>query len=197
MTRRRVGTGWWVADLAPVLIYGIAVALLRVARGSWTNVGALGHVNYLPPLGAGALVVWFLTFGIGEETGWRGFALPRLQRDRSALAASLTLAAFWIVWHLPSFLYLESYVRLGAKVIPGFALGLMAGAVVFTWMYNGSGGSVLIAALGHATLNLVTASPDGDQTINAIVSTVVMVWAVVIVLVWKPATLSRAPKQVG
>jgi hypothetical protein len=53
-----------------------------------------------------------------------------------------------------------------------------------------------MVALGHAALNFVTGSPVGDQTIAAIISTAITVWAVVVILVWKPATLSGADKQV-
>jgi hypothetical protein len=55
---------------------------------------------------------------------------------------------------------------------------------------------VLIAALAHASLNYVTGSPVGDQTIAAVVSTVIMVWAVTVVAVWRPATLAPGRKHV-
>lgn len=197
MVRWRVRPIWWIAALSPLFLYAVTAVALRLARGTWTDVGLLGRINYLPDLGFGALVFWMLTYGIGEETGWRGFALPRLQQGKSALSASLILAAFWIGWHLPTFLYLPTYVKLGLAVLPGFALGIVAGAIVFTWLYNSSGGSILMVALGHAALNYVTGSPLGDQTVAAAISTAIMVWAVVVIFVWKAATLSAAPKQVS
>lgn len=196
MVQWRVRPVWWVVGLSPLFLYGISAVVLRILRGTWTDIGLLGRTNFLPDLGLGAFLLWLLTYGIGEETGWRGFALPRLQRDASALSASLILAGFWIIWHLPTFLYLPTYMKLGFAVLPWFALGIVAGAVVFTWLYNGTRGSILLAALGHAALNFVTGSPVGDQAIAAVISTAVTVWAVVVILVWKPATLSRAEKQV-
>lgn len=196
LLRWRVRPGrWWLAALAPLWLFVLVVVALRVFRGAWVDVAALGQVNYLPALGPAAFVFWVLTFGIGEETGWRGFALPRLQRGHSALAATLVLAVFWVLWHLPTFFYLETYVQLGLTVLPGFVLGIVAGAVVFTWLYNGTQGSLLMVAVGHASLNFVTASPAGDQTVAAAISAVIMVWAVVVVLVWKPATLAPGAKQ--
>jgi membrane protease YdiL (CAAX protease family) len=196
MVQWRVRPVWWLVALSPAFLYGVGAVVLRILRGSWTDVGLLGRVNFLPDLGLAAFLLWLLTYGLGEETGWRGFALPRLQRGASALSASLLLAALWIVWHLPAFLYLPTYMKLGVTVLPGFALGIVAGAVVFTWLYNGTRGSILLAALAHATLNFTSGSPVGDPVIAALISTAVMVWAVVVILVWKPATLSRAGKQV-
>lgn len=197
MVRWRVSPVWWIVSVAPLLLYGASALVLRLARGTWTDIGLLGRINFLPALGLGAWVLWLLTYGIGEETGWRGFALPHLQRGASALSASLILAAFWIGWHLPSFLYLPTYMKLGFAVLPWFALGIVAGAVVFTWLYNSTHGSVLITAVGHASLNFVTGSPAGEPAIGGAISMAVTIWAVIVVLVWKPATLSRKRKQVS
>jgi membrane protease YdiL (CAAX protease family) len=196
MTQWRARPAWWFVALSPIVLYGLAVITLRVLRGTWSDPGVLGRLNFLPDLGVGAFLLWLVTFGLGEEPGWRGFALPTLQHRHSALTATLILAAFWICWHLPSFLYLGTYMKLGLSVLPMFSLGIAAGAIVLTWLFNGSGGSVLLTAVAHASLNFVTASPDLDPAISAIISTAVMVWAVVVVVVWKPANLSRAPRQV-
>jgi membrane protease YdiL (CAAX protease family) len=179
-----------------VVLYGGAVIALRMVRGTWRDPGVVGRVNFLPDLGAGAFLLWLVTFRLGEEPGWSGFALPVLQRRHSALTATLILAAVWICWHVPSFFYLGTYMKLGVSVLPMLSLGIAAGAIVLTWLYNSSGGSVLLTAVAHASLNFVTASPAGDQAISAIISTVVMVWAVVVVLVWRPARLSRFAKQI-
>lgn len=195
MTQWRVRPLWWLVALSPLLLYGLTAIALRLAHGAWIDPGVLGRVNFLPNLGIGALLLWILNSGLGEETGWRGFALPRLQQGRSALSASLILSLFWIGWHLPTFLYLPTYMKLGLSVLPMFALGIAAGSVFLTWLYNGSKGSLLMAILWHGTFNYVTASPEGDPIVAAVLSTVPMVWALVVILVWKPGTLSPQPKQ--
>jgi membrane protease YdiL (CAAX protease family) len=135
--------------------------------------------------------LWILTFGIGEETGWRGFALPRLQNGRSAFSATLLLWVFWALWHLPLFFY--SYDR---SIIPGMLFGLLAGAITFTWLYNSTGGSVLMTAIWHGLFNYTTACTSCKTgLIAAVISTVVMVWAVVVVIWFKPADLAHARKQ--
>lgn len=195
MTQWRVRAVWWLVALSPLVLYGLTAVVLRGLRGTWIDPSVLGRVNFLPNLGIGALLLWVLTSGLGEETGWRGYALPKLQQTRSALTASLIVALFWIGWHLPAFLYLPSYMKLGPSVLPMFALGVTAGSVFLTWLYNGSKGSLLMAILWHGAYNYVTASPESDQFVTAVVSTAPIVWAVVVILVWKPATLSPEAKQ--
>ena len=121
-----------------------------------------------------------MTSGCGEELGWRGFALPRLQRTHSAFISSLLLTTGWAGWHLPAFFYVPSYTAIGLRILPGFFLGLLAGAIVLTWRYNSSGRSVLAVALWHASFNFVTGSPDAGGIVAAVTSSLVMVWAVVV-----------------
>lgn len=191
MFKWRVQPVWWLVALAPLVLYALLAVALRWVQGRWPDLAALGQIDFLPNLGVGALLVWFLTFGLGEETGWRGYALPRLQRDRSALSATVILWVFWALWHLPLFFYLYD-----ATILVGFLLGLLAGAITFTWLYNSTGGSILLVAVWHGAFNFVTGcAACKTGTAAAVVSTLVMVWAVVVVVWFKPATLSRADKQ--
>lgn len=78
---------------------------------------------------------------LGEELGWRGFALPQLLEGRSALSAGLILGVVWGVWHLPAFVIVgtpQSHLSL-----PAFMLGIVALSVLMTWVFNGTRGSVL------------------------------------------------------
>lgn len=197
MIRWRVGAfGFTFAVFSPVLLFAIGVLLVRFTSGDWVDLALLGQINYMPYLGIGALVLWLLTFGFGEETGWRGFALPRLQNGRSALVASVILWVMWIVWHLPSFFYLDTYMKLGLAMLPMFSLGVLAGAIALTWLYNTTNGSILMLALWHGMFDFLSAAKVSDGMIAAIMSTVFMIWAVIVVIVYKPANLSSKPKQV-
>ncbi len=197
LTRWRVNPySFLFALLSPVVLFALGALAVRVQSGEWVNLALLGEVNYLPYLGLWALPLWLVTFGFGEETGWRGFALPRLQNGRTALTATVLLWVMWIVWHLPSFFYLDTYTQLGLTMLPLFALGVLAGAVVLTWLYNTSGGSILMLALWHGLFNFFTASQASEGAIAAIMSTLIMLWAVVVVIVFKPANLSGVDRQV-
>jgi membrane protease YdiL (CAAX protease family) len=172
---------WWVVGFgSPLLLFVVAQLASLITGQTIPTWRSLGRVNFLPDLGMWAWEVWFIA-SLGEELGWRGFALPRLQRRHSAMTATLLLSLGWAGWHLPAFFYLPSYAAIGPAVIPGFFLGILAGAIVLTWLYNSSGGSVVAAALWHASFNLVTASPNAAGLTAAVTSTLVMVWAVVIV----------------
>jgi membrane protease YdiL (CAAX protease family) len=191
ITKWRVGGIWWVVALSP-LIVGVLVALVMgLLTNNRVSLRDLGEIHFLPPLGIGALFLWILTFGIGEEIGWRGYALPRLQSDRSALYATTILVFFWALWHLPQFFYLFD-----PSIAIGWIIGLYAGAIVFTWLFNSTEGSILVVAVFHGCFNYMSASSAGNGLLAAIVSTMVMIWAVVVVLLYKPKTLSSKGKFV-
>lgn len=101
------------AVLSPVAIFALCMPVIRLIKGEWPDLRLLGQANYLPYLGIWVLPIWLITFGFGEEIGWRGFALPRLQKMMSVSKATLVLGSFWILWHVPSFFYHETYVGLG------------------------------------------------------------------------------------
>jgi membrane protease YdiL (CAAX protease family) len=82
-----------------------------------------------------------------EETAWRGFALPRLQKNHSALSASLILGLLWGLWHIPLFLIPGSAQE--AYPFIGFILLILPTSILFTWIFNHTKGSVLIAGLFH------------------------------------------------
>ena len=131
---------------------------------------------------------------LGEELGWRGFALPRLQARRSALAASLIVGAVWGTYHLPLFV-LGSPTRPFALFLP-FALSCVIMSIFYTWMYNGTGGSLLIVVLLHATTNLpltVVYEHLGERVVPVfwLLDAILAIGAAVLIARTGAATLSR------
>jgi uncharacterized protein len=108
------------------------------------------------------LVILTLTDGLGEELAWRGFALPRLLTRYNALVASVVLGVIWALWHLP-LLWTEGGPMYQLPVWL-LLLDLTAKAVLFTWVFLHTRGSVLIAMLFHGATNLFLVSPEVAST---------------------------------
>jgi membrane protease YdiL (CAAX protease family) len=126
---------------------------------------------------------------MGKELGWRGFDLPPLRGKWNALVASILLGLVWGVWHLPKFLIVSDPIA--EQFFLWFLLGIVAEAILFTWVYNNTGGSLLLALLFHTSINityLFLAPADANPLLSLI-----LVWALVAVVVAYagPAHLSR------
>lgn len=100
-----------------------------------------------------SMVIPWILFEIltnGEEMGWRGYVLPRLQAKYNALTSSLIVGVLWGVWHLPKFLG----TGLGnERSFAWFVVAHIALAVLYTWLYNNTRGSLLLVTLFHASGN--------------------------------------------
>jgi membrane protease YdiL (CAAX protease family) len=105
------------------------------------------------------VIIWFGGGPLGEEIGWRGFALPRLQPRYGPLRGTLLLGLLWCLWHLPQFLTPIQGGGPGtglAKFLTNFSLFfllVLALAIIFTWVFNHTRGSIFIAITAHASVN--------------------------------------------
>jgi membrane protease YdiL (CAAX protease family) len=186
----RVGLRWYAIALFLPVGLALAAVCLNVLLGA--PAPTMGELGSWPSL----LIVFPLTLLIGgplgEEPGWRGYALPRLQTPRSALAGSLILGAFIAFWHLPLLLTSEEPVPAGA-----FFPEIIAGMIVISWVYNSTQGSVLLAALIHTSHNAIEGffggmfSGTNLTTLYWLLAGVWVLTAIVVVLVSGPAHLSR------
>jgi membrane protease YdiL (CAAX protease family) len=175
MGRWRVGLGWWLAALSPVLFLGLGLIAVALAGKPLPREAAFGSFSGIPQLGLVAVVLLIILGALGEETGWRGYALPQLQHRFSPLASTLLLAVLWFAWHLPQFLVIATYRDFAPVQYIGMLLGLTCGAVVLTWLYNGSGGSILLVALWHGLYNVVSATQAATGLLAAVVTTLIMI----------------------
>jgi len=110
------------------------------------------------------LIMFFLGGPLGEEYGWRGFALSRLQKKWSAWLSSLILGFIWGVWHLPLH-FMENTTQEFIPIWAGIMI-IMVSSFIYTWLYNNTGSSVLVAMLFHwisnAAMILVPYWQKGD-----------------------------------
>jgi membrane protease YdiL (CAAX protease family) len=214
VVRWRVAPIWYGVALLGPLVITLAAMVLEVAflGGQSPNLGGL--IGELPSTLLTLVVnaVYLLIFvTLGEEVGWRGYALPALQARYSALIASLILGVLWGLWHLPVFFNPDtSYSNLPFLLFLAFIVLI---AVLMTWLFNSTGGSVLMAMFFHAVLNTAdelwkvlpeysVEPPTAAEAASAnahyylMVGIVVGVAAIVLVLVYGPRNLSRHPRQV-
>jgi membrane protease YdiL (CAAX protease family) len=184
MMRWRVGVSWFAIALgSPFVLFGLTAGVCIFTGRPVPSVHDFGLFPGLPPMSAAAAFgLVLLINGFGEETGWRGFALPLLSRRHSPLAATLLLSAIWAGWHAPLFIIVEGYRGFGPGTLVGFAFGLASGAIVLTQIFNRSGGSVLAAALWHTSYNMVSSTSAVRGIYAATVTTVIIVWASVLVV---------------
>jgi membrane protease YdiL (CAAX protease family) len=147
LLRWRIWLGWYVLPVA-----GIAAIALAARAAAGTLPPIQPSNQWLAIVGAGLLALVVDPGPLGEELGWRGFALPRLQERWNGLTSALVLGAIWAVWHLPAFLI----PGLPQHEIPfwAFFVAVVSASVLMTWVVNNAGGSVLPAMLMHWANNL-------------------------------------------
>ncbi len=200
----RVGIGWWAFALfALSLMFLGGMVLAALFSGSALNLSFAQPVYMFIPL----LIIRTLTdSGLGEELGWRGFLLPRLQARYSALVASIIVGIVWGLWHWPLFLMegLPPYYEFGQMV--GVIPGLLAlvffltvpWSILFTWMYNNTKGSLLLACVFHGSQAWFTILVDPANMMIPYLGymAVMTVTAIVVVLISGAKNLSRTPERI-
>jgi membrane protease YdiL (CAAX protease family) len=180
MARWRMPLRWWAATLSPLAFFGVALAV-ALAAGKLPRGSDFGRYSGLSAIGVAPVLVIAILITFGEETGWRGFALPMLQRRHGALAAALLITPIWAVWHLPYFFTLATYRGFAPAGYVGFVFGLACGSIVLTWLYNGTGGSILACAVWHGLFNLGTGTAAATGTIQGVTSAFIYVQALLLV----------------
>jgi membrane protease YdiL (CAAX protease family) len=198
MARWRVPLRWWLAALSPAAFLGLALTAMAAAGKPLPTVAAFGRFSGTPAIGlVGVLLLITFVGALGEETGWRGYALPQLQRRFSPLTSSLILAVLWFGWHLPQFFVIATYRDFGPVQYVGMFLGLTSGAVVLTWLYNRSGSSILLVIVWHGLYNFVSGTQAATGLLAAVVSTLVMIQGVVLIVLELRARRRGRPSVLG
>ena len=154
MIRWRVRWYWYALAIGiPLAVLGLIVGLNVALGASAPSLAQYSSVSTI-----------LLVFGtklinpgdgpLGEEPGWRGFALPGLQSTLSPLVSTLILGVLVTVWHVPLLFLEEGLLR--PSIIVGFLLGTMAVTFWYTWLFNHTGGSVLMTIIAHAAQGTIT-----------------------------------------
>jgi membrane protease YdiL (CAAX protease family) len=148
----RVGLRWYLLAL-----FGPPLILLAGASGMFGIGPAEALIQHWPLIFSDYLavvpIVLILGGPLGEEPGWRGFALPRLQRQYGALAGTLILGLLHGLWHAPLFLIAGAYAPFTLIAFVQFIVPVIVNAIIWTWVFNHTRASLLIMVLLHAAMN--------------------------------------------
>ncbi|MFP4224746.1 MAG: CPBP family intramembrane glutamic endopeptidase [Phycisphaeraceae bacterium] len=166
LLRWRAGWIWWLlAIFGPLVVQILAMVMVKpfetVDLGRW---GPDSVTAFFVFLGAG-----MADGPLGEELGWRGFALPRMIRHMSGRVAAVVLGVIWAAWHLPAF-FVPGVERIALP--PGFGyepffLLLVSACVLISWVYLGGRQVLPLAIVMHFTMNfaLLTVGRDPQPTL--------------------------------
>jgi membrane protease YdiL (CAAX protease family) len=141
--RWRVGPWWYLAAIGIPFLAGIAVLIASAALGATPTI-ELATVLPLAPV--------IVLFAAGEELGWRGLLLPSLLGRMPVPAAALVMGVIHAAYHLP--LWAAGGMPAPIYSFVAFAIASLAFGVIWTWLYRGTGGSVLLTTLFHGSINI-------------------------------------------
>lgn len=190
MMRWRVGARWYLAPL----IFPLLISLLLLVLAALVSPGFRPNIF---PLG----IVMGLLAGFLEETGWMGFAFPRMKSKHTVLAASLMLVVLHVLWHFAGDYLGASQVR-GASWLPhfvAFCVAMVAMRLILVWVYANTG-SLLIAQVMHASSTgflaiLVPMSLSSELDTLFYLCYAVVLWGVAFILIARYGKSLRGIKE--
>jgi membrane protease YdiL (CAAX protease family) len=170
----RIGLRWYIVALGLPAVIGLIAMWLAILLGSPVIERSSSAIFFLSPM--------LFILAIGEEVGWRGFALPRLLENHSAFSASLILGAAWAIFHWPLFLPGQMLAVEGTSILTHSPTVIVL-AILYTWIYQHTKGSVLMAVLFHGAFNTFNPIFLGsvDQSVGAWLS--LALWGVTALIV--------------
>jgi hypothetical protein len=159
----RVGVGYWLFAVLFVALATLLGSLLNpLFNGDALDFSSMGHPLQIIPI----FFMFFIVAGLGEELGWTGFLMPRLQASHGALTSSIIRSVICGVWHLPLLIYLRLdhpsladfpysgwIAQMGLPVTIGVLtlLIILPWSVFYTWIFNNTRGSLLLVAVLHGS----------------------------------------------
>jgi len=182
---------WYLFSLIrPPLVIFAALMINIVLGGGWPRYLDKMHLvtSLKQWLGVFVVYLYILIFtALGEEIGWRSYALPRLQAFFSPFSATLILGLIWVVWHLPLF-WIASTIQ-NQQPFSWFVLQIMGASFLYTWIFNRTNGNPLLPLLFHTSSNaaiglLPILMLENDGSLRPLWIAVLMLWIAVGFILW-------------
>jgi len=176
---------WYLITL--LMIPAVVVVAITLGSILLNQEVVLGQPSVFPQ------IIFVIIISLGEEFGWRGYALPRLQQRYSALDSSLILGLLWSFWHFPGYL-IGTGVPLDMPFYL-FMLWVIPATILMTWVYNNTS-SVFAAILFHSSANMsfglrLLPEQTGERTTFAVFVALVWLCAIVVTVVYGPRHLRK------
>ncbi len=197
----RVSWSWYLVAIFLFLILSILLSAVFVAIStgmSWDTYPT-GLINFLVVSPINLIATIFIGGPLGEELGWRGYAVPRLQKRINVLPAALVHGVLWACWHLPVLGILSAGVPIALYTV-AYIFEITAVSVLMSWLLNNTRGSVLLAMIMHSAFNVgngifgkLGASAEDGFTILMILLVAYWIVALVVIALYRPKHLSRKP----
>jgi membrane protease YdiL (CAAX protease family) len=143
----------------------------------------------------------FIGPGLCEEIGWRGFALPLLQRRYSALVSSLIIGVAWALWHWPNYFIAAIHAYPFWAFAAAIPMG-MAASILYTWVFNSTGGSLFAVVVLHGATVSTPSIPASAGSAAVIIPLLYVIIAIGLVwrygamnLSWRERVVAEPPNQ--
>lgn len=189
-TRWKVGFRWYLAAFSLALV-PLAISLVYMILGN--PIPGLEPGMTFPILLSNFVFTLF-SGPIAEEAGWRGFALPRMQKKLNALLSSIILGVIWACWHLPFYAASGGGAGLPFYIYLGMVIVL---SIFITWIYNNTNGSLGLCVIAHFCFNFGSTFIAGylgllpKMLFYAGCGGLLGVYIIIIIIVFGPKHLSR------
>jgi len=192
----RVSPWFYLAALSPILLLIPAAVVTRVVDGASPEIGALSESARLTD-GAWllTLAVPALAYGLGEEMGWRGVAVPYFQSRMRPLRASLVVGLIWVAWHVPFYFYRQGMVGASTGEWVAQSAVIIIGGFFLAWLYNSTGGSILLCTIWHTSHSVVHITvPEISMTWEESSGFLGTLFAIAVIIIWREhlSTTGRA-----
>ncbi len=152
LVKFKVSVRWYMISVSvPIIAYGLSALLTFLLAPT-------PDFAFNSPINALAIFVTLPFVLLGEEVGWRGFALQNLQKHTKPLRASILIGLMWTVWHIPAFFVFGIFETFQEFILAFAGLGILciSLSIILSWVVNSSGGSVFMAVLNHSAIAAVS-----------------------------------------
>jgi len=167
----RVATRWILfAVLLPVVLFGCGMMVITIFVGT-PDVPVWFANDKLPAWSPVWLwLLWVATYGLGEESGWRGCLFPALSKRMAVRPSTVVIAFVWAFWHVPVFLYDPDFQAMSGFIVMGWGIGLLFGSFFLGWLTVQAEGNIWPAILFHGTFDFFSAGDAVPDLVPAVSS---------------------------